>query len=401
VRVLFLDLDNLQNNFYNYARYGRLGGLESYVMLPKDSQMIPEHKPKWSGAEKQDPEWVIRVSAPRGPLRAPLSYLRRDSELRRQIRRFDVLVCSGLGLLFARSTGRPFVFISFGSDLDQLALQGWSGNPSEYARAGWARRLGYRLRGRRYRKALPHASCAIVAPHQAARARAMGLKDLRWMNHVLDLEVFHPLSEEEKRTERNILKARFGGDRFVLVGSRHTWRDRGLTDYKGTDIALRALARIAGALPDLRIILIEKGWDVGETRMLVRELDLQDIVCWIAPMPRPDLARLYGSVDAVLDQFGFGILALVAVEAMASGAAVLTKLPSFEAAPFYGETPLFADAGSEDEVAQRLTEILTQPDERDRLGAAGAAWAKRNCRWEVGIGQLSDILSDLVQRQKA
>jgi glycosyltransferase involved in cell wall biosynthesis len=398
VKVAFLDMDNLQNNFYTYARYGRRLGMDSVVVLPREGEMVREHRPGWSdpAARDGDPDWVLRADAPRDPLGAPLAYLRREAAAVRVLRAFDVVVCSGLGVLWARWSGRPFLFISFGSDLDQLARHGWSGDPREYARPGLMRRLGHGVRRRRYREALPHAARAIVAPHQAAWARALGLRELRWMNHVLDLEVFRPPSADAHRAERARLRERFPGDHVVFVGSRCVWRDPGLTDYKGTDIALRALARARPNLPGkLRVLLVEKGWDLEATRELAGSLGLADAVSWISPVPRPDLARLYAAADVVLDQFGVGILALVAVEAMASGAAVLTRLPEVPGAPFYAEPPQFAHAGDGTELAQRLIAVLSHDEERQRLGVLGADWARRNCEWSVGMRQIAAVLEEL------
>jgi glycosyltransferase involved in cell wall biosynthesis len=235
-----------------------------------------------------------------------------------------------------------------------------------------------------------------VAPHQFAAARALGLNELRWMNHVLDLETLRPLTDTESAETRALLKDRFGGDLFVFLASRHAWRRRDLTDYKGTDVALRALAAVRDRLPGkLRILLVEKGWDVDATRQLVRDLNLEGQVAWLAPMPLQRLRLFYGAADVVLDQFGVGILALVAVEAMACGAAVLTKLPAFVGAPFYSEPPAFAAVASEGDLVERLVSLLSSPQKRRRAGELGAAWARKNCQWEVGISQLLDIVSEM------
>jgi glycosyltransferase involved in cell wall biosynthesis len=399
VKIGFVDMDNLQNNFYNYARYGRRLGLESYVVLPREEETFPWHQPAWSdpAARTGDPEWVLRAEAPRDPLGAPLAYLRREAAAVRTMRDFDGIVCSGLGLMWGRWAHRPFVFISFGPDLDQLARYGWSGNPAEYKRPGWVRRLGHRVRRRRYLEALPHAARAIVSPHQAVLARELGLRELRWMNHVLDLEVFHPLSTEERTAERARLRSRFPGDHVVCVGSRCVWRNPELTDYKGTDLILRSLARIRSQLPGpLRVLMVEKGWDLEETRTLVASLGLTDVVSWLPPMPRPELARVYAAADVVLDQFGVGILALVAVEAMASGAAVFTKLPQVPEAPFYAEPPTFTHVGDGDALADRLLEVLSREDERQRRANAAADWARRNCHWSIGMGQLVAVLREIM-----
>jgi len=397
VKVAFVDMDNIQNNFYNYARYGRRLGLDSYVLLPDEDQTFPWYQPGWSdpAARQGDPEWVRRAHAPRDPLGAPLSYLRGEAALVRALRGFEAIVCSGLGLMWARWARRPFVFISFGSDLDQLARQGWSGNPVEHARPGWLRRFGHEVRRRRYLEALPHAARSIVAPHQAAWARELGLRELRWMNHVLDLDVFHPLSTEERAAERAGLLSRFSGDHLVYVGSRCVWRHPELTDYKGTDVILRSLARVRPRLRGrLRVLMAEKGWDLEDTRALVDSLGLSDAVTWLPPMPRPELARVYAASDVVLDQFGVGILALVAVEAMAAGTAVFTKLPQVPDAPFYAEPPGFAHADGET-LADRVGHVLSREDERRRLAGEAADWARRNCHWSVGMGQIASVLAEV------
>lgn len=88
--------------------------------------------------------------------------------------------------------------------------------------------------------------------------------------------------------------------------------------------------------------------------------------------PNEDVRRALASADVLAEQFllGFGLLA---VEGMASGAAVITRLSwmpaELRAHPAVAQMPVVdADAAT---LTQRLRELVTDPARRAALGAAG------------------------------
>jgi glycosyltransferase involved in cell wall biosynthesis len=393
-RVAFLDLDNLQNNYFSMARCAFESGLDARVLLPDESGLPPEHRMGWNSgvATPADPPWVERVEAcPLTPAGFRWSSARR---LLVRARQFDALFCSGQGAFWGAWAGRPFAFVSYGADLDQLAVQGWSGDPSEHARDSFVRALMFRLRGRLYRRCLLRARLNVIAPYQWTAARRLGLHDFRWFNHIIDSEVLSPLPETERTAWR---RARGFGDQdlVVFMPSRLNWTRPALADHKGSDVLIRSLAATARMIPGVRVVLVRKGWDIEPTRALLSDLGLESRAEWVDPMPKAQLVPYYSGADLVLDQFGLGILALVAVEAMACGAPVLTRTPASSPAPFYEEAPpIFVE--SPENLTARMMELLRDSGARRDLGRAGLAWVRRHCSPAIVAGQIDGVARELV-----
>jgi glycosyltransferase involved in cell wall biosynthesis len=393
-RIAFLDLDNLQNNYFNMARCAHESGLDARVLLPSEAGLPDEHRMAWNaaGVPVADPPWVERVDAcPLTPRGFRTAAARR---LLARVRQFDVLFCSGQGAFWGAWSGRPFAFVSYGADLDQLAFQGWSGDPAEHSRDSLLRTSVFRMRGWLYRRSLRKARLSVIAPYQWSAAGRVGLRDFRWFNHIVDTSVLRPLSAEERRTHREAMGIS-DQEQLVLIPSRLNWTRPRVADHKGSDVLIRAVAAAASRFSGLRLVLVRKGWDIGATESLVRELHLEDRTRWVEAMPKARLAAFYSASDLVLDQFGPGILALVAVEAMACGVSVLTRTPAASPAPFYDEAPppIFFD--SPQALNARIAELLARAPLREELGRAGLSWVRRNCSAEVVSGQIDGMAREL------
>ncbi len=393
-RIGFLDLDNLQNNYFNMARCAYEAGLDARALLPAENSLPGEHRMAWNAAEapSTDPPWVERVDA--CPLTPSGFRPWRARRLLARVRQYDALFCSGQGAFWGAWSGRPFAFVSYGADLDQLAFQGWSGDPADHARDSVWRAAAFRLRGRLYRRSIRGSKLSIIAPYQWEAAQRAGLRNFRWFNHVIDMKVLRPLNASDRSAQRAEM-GWLNDEVVILIPSRLNWTRPSVADHKGTDVLLRAVAETARTEPRLRLALVRKGWDIAATEALVRELDLTGRTRWLDPMPKAALARLYSASDLVLDQFGSGILALVAVEALACGAPVLTRVPAPTPAPFYEEAPPPIFVATERDLVERMKNLVADASRREEMRELGVAWIRRNCSPEAVARQIDRIATEL------
>ena len=386
MKVLFCDPLNTQNNFYIFARCLQEAGIDAHVAMDSGG-MIPEsHQPGWHD-RKGDEEWVHRLQFPF--TLHPMEYRRRQSVLCSLVKQFDLVVCSGHVPMWIHRAGVPFIFFSYGSDLDQEATQGWSGIPRKITLVEIVRRYFVKtLLSRSLRKA----SAVVLSPYQVRTAQKLGLKNLRFLPHIIDTTLFRVVDDREeiKRT----IKKTLGCDLLLFHPPRQVWTDRSIADCKGNDIVFRAFAEfVQGYEGRAKLVVIEKGWDVGASKRLIDELGIESSVKWLQPMPKNPMVRWYNIADVVLDQFVVGVLALVAVEAMACGTPVVThvyndtKLIYPDLPPVVNHSILGMD--------NTLSLLAGSTATRDRLSQEGRAWVEKNCSPKTAVPKYVELLEEV------
>ena len=194
------------------------------------------------------------------------------------------------------------------------------------------------------------------------------------------------------------LRRRFQtGDRDVVVLQIGRWEP-----HKGHLAHLEALATLRD-IPDWIC------WQVGapqreseqayfeEVRARAGALGIEDRVRFLGW--QPDLAAVRASADIYcqpnIDPEPFG---LTVVEALSAG---LPVLASAEAGPLEIVTPdcgVLVRAGSATEIAAGLRRLLTDPDDRRRLGAHGPSRARQLCEPSQQVRQLAQLLDGLSRR---
>lgn len=360
MKVLFCDPLLTQNLFYTYSKYLRQFGVESTVIM--------------EGEE----EWCHSMELPYfEPYRNPVKYIRLFKQLLDYAKGFDVIVCSGLAPMWFRWSSKPFIFLVYGSDLDEMAVKGWSGNPRQ--KFSIFMKMVHLLIKWHLVGSLRKAKVTVLAHYHRLLAKKIGLKRLHFLPQILDTDMFKPV--EVPKHEGLIL--------FHPV--RHSWVDHSIADCKGNDRLLRAFARFSETYK-ARLILVDKGWDVEASKNLIKELGIT--VEWITPMPKSELVKFYRSVDIVLDQFILGVLSLVPIEAMACGVPVISYIkPSKEG--FYAEASPVVSAHSEDDIYKWLCVLAEDKELRDKIGKEGVEWVNKFCRPDASVPKYIELFSSI------
>lgn len=155
--------------------------------------------------------------------------------------------------------------------------------------------------------------------------------------------------------------------------SRHHWKGGRLLS-KGNDVFLKAAAILMAEGHEFRIILVEWGEQVKESRLLIGDLGLTDRVAWVPPMKKRELWAAYCRAHAVVDQFSLPALGGVGFEAMALGRRLVTAIDEAQLAEFFGKVPPCFVAMTVESCVDRLREIVADPNDRAGRGAAAQAW---------------------------
>jgi len=186
--------------------------------------------------------------------------------------------------------------------------------------------------GRIVRHNLQSCSKILVSTPDVLSAAKNARKDSEYLPNPVNEELFYP-----KPLELHHEKMK------VLIASDCNW------NAKGTDIAIKALARVRHKVD---VSIIPRGIDVEKTLALSRSIGLQ-----LNLLPRRLHERLneyYWDADVVIDRFALGSMGMVSLEAIACGRPVLVYV-----SPDYPENEGFPlmDLCKEEEVAETLVNL--------------------------------------------
>jgi len=266
--------------------------------------------------------------------------------------------------------GRPYVAFEHGT-MREI--------PFEHSARGRLLTLAYRQAGK----------VVITNPDVVAAAQRLGLKNFLFIPHPVDETKYRPLHT----SLRESLVDRYQADLILFAPSRHNWA------LKGNDVVLKAFARCIKSFPGrLILILNEWGQEVEESKALIETLGIGSRVVWTPPLNKMMLIEYYNAADVVLDQFTIGTFGTVTPEAMACGKPVMLHFSREVHEWCYGEMPPVVSARTEDQIFDRLMELLSSPGHRAALGQASREWVEKYHGWELVADRHIEVYRELLQR---
>ena len=310
------------------------------------------------------------------------------SQLVAELSRYDLLLVSGFGPVYAQWTGRPWCFYTTGDDLTVIPfpLRFWRVQPRLRTRLGL---LGMGIWQRRGARRATEIWTQRFLPFQAALER-LGVDPSRiadlYLPIVFDAERFKRDSGMPSDPDGPAARLRAEGGFVVfhpsrlILDDRPTMRETG--QWKGNDKLIRGFAALAARRPDLRPVLAmpdrTESPGVAEAKALIAELGVGDRVRWLIPSDprgfrRSQLLELYAAADVVPDDFGVGWFGSVVIEALSMELPVLSYLDEEIMLQLYPSHPVVV-AREPDEIEAALERLADDPAERKRLGTEGRRW---------------------------
>jgi glycosyltransferase involved in cell wall biosynthesis len=224
-----------------------------------------------------------------------------------------------------------------------------------FGRRAWASMM-VPLTERFERRGLEKADAVFVLSEYTRRtvASISGRKDVQLAPCGVDTDLFHPATDVDR-----------GGDYIVCVA-------RFSDPRKNVRLLLDAYAKLhqqAQTVPDLYLI---GDPPTAEAQSYLRQLGIGDKVRLIEPKRGEELAQLFRRAQFFAlssDEEGLGIVIL---EAMASGLPVVSTACGGPAtAVVEGGTGFLTPVGDVDALAAALQRLVSDPELRARMGAAG------------------------------
>jgi len=164
--------------------------------------------------------------------------------------------------------------------------------------------------------------------------------------------------------------------------------------YKGIEVAIDAVARLASRWPDLRLEIVGEGDHQPALRRRVQRMGLTDRVLFAGRISESDKVVRMQAADALLypsPKEGWGLSVL---EANGCGTvAIVSDSPGLREAVVDGQTGFLVPHGAAAVLADRIARLLSDDSLHARLRAGALEWASR-FTWDRAADQTLALLTE-------
>jgi glycosyltransferase involved in cell wall biosynthesis len=239
--------------------------------------------------------------------------------------------------------------------------------------------------------------CIITNPDVVGSARRLGLEHYRFIPHPLDETKYTPGDSPVRRE----IQQRTGAQLIFLCPTRHEWSSA--FDSKRSDRVIKAFAAYCRdpRHPPAALVLSRWGRDVRASEALIAREGIADRVVWRHPMHKLRLLEHYRAADVVLDQFhdSVGTFGTVTAEAMSCARPVIMYFNPEVHRWCLPEPPPIESALTEEQIAERLVALATDPARRERVGRASREWVLKWHGWERCAGDHLAVYQEVMARR--
>ena len=172
-----------------------------------------------------------------------------------------------------------------------------------------------------------------------------------------------------------------------------------IKEVKGLDLLLEALPAVAGAVPDLVLVIAGRPWknDFSRYERQIEQLGLASRCrLHIRFIADQEIGTFYAAADVVVLPYRRIYQSGVLLLAMSYGKAVLVSdLPGMTEIVTEGETGYIFASGSSQALAQALTGVLTKEEERGRTAERALVYVKTQHDWTCLATQTAAVYASL------
>ena len=367
---------NMNNSFFSLVRYARDQGVEAHLLRFANEK--PQFHPSWDSVNQDDGSYVIEL--PWG--RSNHLFQASKESIKTVLDDYTAIIACGSAPAYFRKAGRPAdLLIPYGGDILDLPFR--TGLNVKKPRKS----LHDRYLAKYQRKGIQEAKAIIteLGMHNEYIER-IGFSGKLIDHHF---PAVYDYTAELNRTPE-ILESEFGervrevrktSNFVVFHHARHIWKtyiDK--QSWKGNDSLIKGFADFlpkSGA-KDAKLILLDYGPDVDESKALIGQLSMDAHVVWLPLSPRKLI--LYGLLNCDVATGHFGLpcnLNGVTQEALLCGKPLLhRRLDSRHDADTISSLYPVYDVASPDEISSALEDLFKNPRKREKMGAEARRWYK-------------------------
>lgn len=198
------------------------------------------------------------------------------------------------------------------------------------------------------------------------------------------------------------LKAQLG-----LTGARLLGFIGSFYAYEGLDLLLAALPRMLSQAPDVRVLLVGGGPQEDALKQQARQLGIMDKVIFAGRVPHDQVQCYYDLVDIlVYPRHSMRLTELVTplkpLEAMAQGRLfVASDVGGHKELIRDGETGVLFKTGSEQDLADKVLDLLVKPEIWPQLKKAGRQFVETERNWRLSVARYQEVYARLPRPRSA
>ncbi|MBL8482806.1 MAG: glycosyltransferase, exosortase A system-associated [Rhodocyclaceae bacterium] len=177
--------------------------------------------------------------------------------------------------------------------------------------------------------------------------------------------------------------------------------------YEGLDLLIAALAELAPAHPDLKLLLVGGGPQEANLKQQSAALGLAERVIFVGRVPHSEVQRYYSQIDVLCyPRKSMRLTDLVTplkpLEAMAQGKLlVASDVGGHHELIRDGETGLLFPAGSASALATAIRRMLDAREHWERMRAAGRRYVEQDRNWTRSVSFYEPLYGALRSRRRA
>lgn len=370
-------IGNVLNLAFIFGKFLEKKGYQVRVFIDKKAPEL--YLPYWEFPEFKDklPQWAEVVDV---DLKRLFTVGIREINFIKKLRECDIIQAFGESVIWARLTGRPYAFLSYGCDLDVLPFATGSIKGFCYSRL--------------LRNALNKAALVLYAmPVQKRSVARLNLTNDRFFPCAIPIDInkYKPFSQDKKKK----LRAKYDSDFIFFHPTRQDWTHQDVHN-KGNDKLFKAFAKFIKINKKQAILIaVEKGRDVEKSKELVNQLGIARYVEWINPVDKKTLVEILNTVDLCFDQFAYGFYGLAALEALSVG--IPTFLYLDHEIPGQ-ESPPVVNAFSENDIYEKMAQLTAEKNRLVEIGKNSREWIQRYHHGEKVIDRYLDLYKEVLNR---
>lgn len=230
-------------------------------------------------------------------------------------------------------------------------------------------------------------------------ARKLDLRQYSFIPHPVNEAMREPsvvASPSVKKNINNVVEF------LVFHPARHSWSSERHPDWeKGNDLIIQGFAEFVSRVDVStfpRLLLVEWGGAVNESKALIKALGIENHIEWIDPLPHQALVEHIRHADAVIDQISVGAFGSLLAKSLMCGKPSLCWIEESVHKECFPEMPPIVNVKNASDVAQALLTLSQDHAYRESVAVESRNWYAKYHSKEVVVdraaGAFADILSN-------
>lgn len=191
-------------------------------------------------------------------------------------------------------------------------------------------------------------------------------------------------------------------NRYSLNGCKVIGFFGSFFEWEGVDNLIKAMPAVLDSVPNARLLIAGGGRQESTLHDLAAELGLAGNVSFAGRVEHDEIGACYAAADVMAyprlsDRLTDMVTPLKPLEAMAQRTVVVASdVGGHKELVVDGETGILFKSGSHEDLAQKLVEVLSQPDMIHDITTQALDYVKRERRWSSVVERYLPVYEQLI-----